>query len=52
MGGNLIMGTKVTRIISYLLIISIMMTGLVYTAEEVNLSDGIGTYGQVVQKNI
>ena len=44
------MGTKVTRIISYLLIISIMMTGLVYTAEEVNLSDGIGTYGQVVQK--
>ena len=51
-GGNLIMGTKVTRIISYLLIISIMMTGLVYTAEEVNLSDGIGTYGQVVQKHL
>ena len=40
------MGTKITKIISYLLIISMIMTGLAYAAEGLNSSNEISTYGQ------
>ena len=40
------MGTKITKIISYLLIISMIMTGLAHAAEGLNSSNGIGTYGE------
>ena len=44
MGGNFKNGTKITKIISYLLIISMIMTGLAHAAEGLNSSNGIGTY--------
>ena len=40
------MGTKITKIISYLLIISMIMTGLAHAAEGLNSSNRIGTYGE------
>jgi len=39
------MKTKITKIISYLLIISMIMTGLAYAAEGLNSLNEISTYG-------
>ncbi|AUG56908.1 S-layer homology domain-containing protein [Acetivibrio saccincola] len=39
-----------TKIISYLLIISMIMTGVAYAAEGLNLSNEDSTYGQGIQK--
>ena len=40
------MKTKITKIISYLLIISMIMTGLAYAAEGLNSLNEISTYEQ------
>ncbi|NLI57427.1 MAG: S-layer homology domain-containing protein [Clostridium sp.] len=39
-----------TKIISYLLIISMIMTGVAYAAEGLNFSNEVSTYGQDIQK--
>ena len=44
------MGIK-TKVISYLLIISMIMTGFAYAAEGLNLSNEVSTYGQDFSSN-